>query len=660
MKRGMLMRSRVALVNCRHPSDGLRTLLSSLIPNEAADALDYSSSWRMFRPLASNVRHASSAPAPRRSRASRRNVIGDLEALVHETKRLGHKPQLSDDYLRRAGSVLQACTTREHYTAAIPLCKLLQRSSSTNGRAEMKCIRVYQKAGRNHEVIALVEKLMKQDVVLLNQALASALQACAALGQVEKAFHFFDAAVQRGASPNLNVYSALLAAAGVGTDPERVQTVMNQMEQAGFQMNNITFHSLMNVYARQGNVTKTLELFDLMQRKGIPAEEHTYAIIMNAHIWNEDLEGAKAVMEELKKASLQPNRVHYNIMLKGCGKVSDLSLAFQLYAEMKQRKIQPDLVTFITMMHAVYHAELWSIDEKKVKAALMGMGLMGAAFVPWIDYQAYMLPTLFCSTLVGSMGVAAYTNPDAVIRTLYPNTDEPRTDTIIKAFCRRLCEEVHCSRSMRLWQEMQAFKVAPDSRVYDILVRTCVRKRHPDLAYEALFQEKLPLVDKEGKFVLTFSTTLGLLQSLLAQQCFHMADTLYDAARNYGVFATVFSEKKHSYVYDMRSFFNEQVRSYVLIKLINELRAKVEASEGARGAPNVQFLVQHGYELLDRLDMDHPSLRRLFSMDDMARIGAASDATTSAQYYFRLAIPAERLQLYFESTRADAGNERRL
>ncbi|KAI9909327.1 hypothetical protein PsorP6_014978 [Peronosclerospora sorghi] len=84
----------------------------------------------------------------------------------------------------------------------------------------------------------------------------------------------------------------------------------------------------------------------------------------------------------------------------------------------------------------------------------------------------------------------------------------------------------------------------------------------------------------------------------------------------------------------MRSFLNKQVRCYVLIKLLHELGAKVDASEGASVAPNVQFLVQHGYEQLNRLDMDKPSLRTLFSMDDIARNGAASDDTTSAQNYF--------------------------
>ncbi|OWZ00777.1 hypothetical protein PHMEG_00027961 [Phytophthora megakarya] len=650
MQCGLLRLSRVALA--RHAPLAIRTISSSPALCVAVGATPRKSGRVARKP--------NSIPSPGRRRTSRTQVIDDLEALTHETKRRGSRFDPDTDFLRRASAVLQLCKSREQCTAAIPLCHIVENASVTHGKAEMECVRIYQKAGRNQEVVALAEKLMNQGVFLLNPALASAIQACAALGQVDKGFEFFDAAVQRGSIPNLGVYSALLAVAGVAGDPERVQNVLDQMERAGVEMNDITFHNLMSAYARGGHVTETLALFDKMQKQGISPDGHTYAILMDAHAASGDFEGAKTVMEELKKTKFQPNLVHYNTLIKACGKVSNLTLAFQLYEEMKERKINPDLVTFITMMHAVYHGELGTIDQKKVKTALVGLGLMGAAFVPFINYEEYMMTTLFCGSLVGSMGLAAYMNPDGVIRALYPNTDEPRDDTIIEAFFRRLREEDHSGRSMYLWREMLKFNVPADPRVYDVLIRTCVRKRHPELAYEAVFEEKLPLTDKEGAFVLNLPTTLSLLHSLLAQKRLNMADTLYDAARSHNLFDKVFSEKGDVYVYDLRSFRNEQVRTYTIIKLMDELRAKVDSSNGAFVAPNVQLLVQHGYELLDRLDEENASLRTLFSMDDMTRIGAAGDNTTSAHYYFRLTVPTQRLQQYFETTPANAGKERRL
>ncbi|TDH73677.1 hypothetical protein CCR75_003217 [Bremia lactucae] len=643
-----------ALNNRRNAGNLMRSIFASPALFSTAKA------ERKVMPRKRSQSPLKTSPTRARGRNSLNQVVINVEALVQESKRDGKSFQPCMDYLRRVSSVLQLCKTREQCTAAIPLCHIVQRAQFIHGMAEMECLRIYQKAGRNKEVITLAEILMNRDVFLLNSALSSVIQACAALEDIDKGFQIFDAAVRRGSIPNARVFSALLAVAGASKDPQRVQNVLTKMQDVGIEMNDITYHNLMSAYARGGHVTEALALFDKMQKQGIAADGHTYAILMDAHAASGDFDGTLALMNELKTTAIQLNLVHYNVMLKACGKTSNLAVAFQMYEELKDRKIKPDLVTFITMMHAVYHGEIGAIDQKKVKTILVGMAMMGMSFVPFINYEEYMMTTLFCGSLVGSMGLAAYMNPDGVLRALYPNTDELRNDTVIEAFFRRLREEDHCGRSIYLWREMIKYNVPADPRVYDILVRTCVRKRHPELAYEAVLEEKLPLVDREGRFVLSLHTTLSLLQSLLAQRRENMANTLYDAARSHNVFDTVFDEKSRVYVYDMRPFLSEQLRSYIIIKLMDELRSKTDLSKGEVPIPSVQFLIYHGYELLDRLDADNASLRTLFSMDDMTRVDAEKHSATSGRYYFWIAIPSERLQTYFENTPINAGKEHRL
>lgn len=221
MQRLVLRLSRVALAAHRPRASAAAAAraISSTSSLHAASGSDRASSSPPR--IGSTVRRASSVPALGRRRTSRAQVVGDLEALVHEAKHQGGRFQPSMDFLRRASTVLQLCKTREQCTAAIPLCHIVEKAAATHGKAKMECVRIYQKAGRNQEVVALAEKLMGQDVFLLNQALASAIQACASLGQVDKGFQFFDAAVKRGSIPNLSVYSALLAVAGAAGTRKR-------------------------------------------------------------------------------------------------------------------------------------------------------------------------------------------------------------------------------------------------------------------------------------------------------------------------------------------------------------------------------------------------------------------------------------------------------
>ncbi|RLN93318.1 hypothetical protein BBJ28_00002116 [Nothophytophthora sp. Chile5] len=675
MQRGWLRLGRVAQISSQHSFGAVRAISAST-PLDTTAGAGYKPSPRAGS-RKSGVRSSSPRAKPKESpasllkknafpstrsrRTSHSQVAGEIEALVDETNRHGARFEPSKPFFRRASVVLQQCKTREQCIAALPLCYIMERVEPLQVKDAMECVRIFQRAGRNREVMALTDKLVDQEIFLLNPALASAIQACAALGEVEKGFQLFHVAVNRGSIPNLGVYSALLAVAGAAGDPQRVQEVLEQMKKAGVEMNAITFHNLMSAYAHGGHVSEALALFEKMQAQGIQADNHTYSILMDAYAENGDFEGAQALMNELKNTpGLEPNLVHYNVLIKSCGKESKLATAFELYEEMKDRKIQPDLITYITMMHAVYHGELSAVDTKKVKTALVGLGVLGASCVPMINFEEYMMTTLFWSSLLGSMGLAAYMNPDGVMRALYPNSDEPRNDTVIEAFFRRLGEEDHSGRAMYLWREMQKFNVPPDPRVYDVLVRICVRKRHPNLAYEAVFEENLPLADSDGAFVLSLPTTLSFLHSLLAQKRLDFADNLFAAGQKHHVFKKVFAESNELCVYDLRTFLNVQVRSYTIGKVLDELRAKVDAGKGAVVAPNLEFLVQHGYDLLDQLDADNASLRTLFSMDDMTREGATSDSMTSGYYFFRLAVPSERLQKYFETTTATTGKEKRL
>lgn len=591
-------------------------------------------------------------PAGRPSAREKAEVDAQLEELLARSRQRGFEASL--DFLRAASRVLQLCRTREQLTAALPLCRVVEGAAILHGTAAMEVVRVYQRLGRNREVVALAEKLFAHDFFLMNPVLANAIQACSALGDVRKGFALFETAVQRGTIPNLTVFSALLALCGAAGDTARVQQVLDKMTAAGLEMNNITYHTLMSAYSKGGHMREAIALFEDLKARGLTPDEHTYAILMDAHGENGDYDTALALLEELKSADsgVTPNLVHYNVMLKACGKASKLTTAFQLYEEMKEKNIQPDHVTYITMMHAVFHGELGEVDTKKVKAALVGVGALGAASIPFIDFQEHYLTVLFCSSLVGSMGLAAYMNPDGVLRALYPNSDEPHNDTVIEAFFRRLREEDHCGRSIYLWREMRKFNVPPDSRVYDVLVRTCVKKRHPELAYEAVFEERLPLVDSEsGAFVVPLQTTVQFLQSLLAQRRTKMADTLFHAGLEHGVFADVFTQTKTRHVYDLRTFGTGQVRSYVIEQTLALLRKHAAAEARIVDdfeLPDVDFLVLHGYELLDQLDSDSwGGIRELFSMDDMKREAVGNNP---GQYFFRLTVSGARLKEFFATT----------
>lgn len=59
---------------------------------------------------------------------------------------------------------------------------------------------------------------------------------------------------------------------------------------------------------------------------------------------------------------------------------------------------------------------------------------------------------------------------------------------------RLIREEDHCGRSMYVWREMLKHGIQADTHFYDVLARTCIKKRHPESAYEAVFEQQLSLI----------------------------------------------------------------------------------------------------------------------------------------------------------------------
>lgn len=667
MHRHALQRLRVAA--CVRPAEAvlrplvLRTFASSTPPLSPGSPSRKPSSPRAHRPgspatkhkrktLSASIGHAAGVlTRSAKTKASRgANASNQLQALLARSEKRNFVADL--EFLRDASNALQTCRTQEHMIAALPLCHVVARASIVHGTAAIGCVRIYQRLGRNHEALALVDKLLTKDFMLTNPVLSHALHACASLKDVAKGAQLYETALARGTIPNLAVYGALLALHASAGDMVQVDKVRETMEAAGMHMNTSSYQALIGAYAKGGHVQEADEAFAEMKDAGLESSDRSYALLMDGYAESGDYDRTIALLDELK-ASLSgnddtPNLVHYNVALKACGKAHQLAKAFELYEEMKSRKVRPDLVTYLTMMHAVFHGELAQIDTKKVKWALAGVGCMGAAFVPFIDLEKYLMTTLFCGSMVGSMGLAAYMNPDGVLRALYPNSDEPHNDTVIEAFFRRLHEEDHCGRSMYLWREMLKYNIPADPRVCDVLVRTCVRKRHPELAYEAIFEQKVPLVNGQGVFVLPLPTTVQFLHSLLVQGRRNMADTLYSAARLHGLFSSVFAEtNKTKYVYDLKAFTSSQVRSYTILKVLKELRERNKDMPNlpASSLPEIDFLVLHGYELLDQLDSDDVAARALFSMDDMQRESAGPNLP--GQYFFRLTAPSVRLAEYF-------------
>merc|ERR1719502_773661 len=141
---------------------------------------------------------------------------------------------------------------------------------------------------------------------------------CAAERNLAGAKAVFEAPKTGSAELNSFVYNALLDACVECQDLRAAQDVMDQTRQAGM-LDIVTFNTLIKAYLQRGQFAKGRALMDEMKKEGLQPNKVTFNELINAMIDKGNAEGRAevwGVVAEMQEADVKPNRVTCSILLK--------------------------------------------------------------------------------------------------------------------------------------------------------------------------------------------------------------------------------------------------------------------------------------------------------------------------------------------------------
>ncbi|XP_028792922.1 pentatricopeptide repeat-containing protein At3g46610-like isoform X2 [Neltuma alba] len=93
-------------------------------------------------------------------------------------------------------------------------------------------------------------------------------------------------------SPNLFIYNSLLGAVKQSQEFAEIETIMNEMDQAGITPNVVTYNTLMAIYIEKGEGDKALSVFEEIHNKGLIPSAVSYSQALLAYRRMEDGYGA--------------------------------------------------------------------------------------------------------------------------------------------------------------------------------------------------------------------------------------------------------------------------------------------------------------------------------------------------------------------------------
>ena len=115
----------------------------------------------------------------------------------------------------------------------------------------------------------------------------------------------------------------------------------------------ISFSTIIKGFAKQANIGKALELFDLMKKRGIEPDEVLFNSLLDGCSKSGQLTLALEIFNQMACFNIQASVVTYNSLIDASVRSSDLERGWQLLDQMEAKGILPDNFTLSTLIKGI-------------------------------------------------------------------------------------------------------------------------------------------------------------------------------------------------------------------------------------------------------------------------------------------------------------------
>merc|ERR1719405_175375 len=249
-------------------------------------------------------------------------------------------------------SVIEACVRIGQLDL---LSQKLQQYASKGGLAGLTAptygsmIKAYGRARDIERVRELWGEMRRRNVKPTSITLGCMVDALVTNAQPDEALTLVQEIAEDAAARdilNTVVYSTLLKGFAQSRQPEKVQKVFEEMQEAGIACNTVSYNTMIDANARTGRMDRCDELFQQMQAAGVSPDIITYSTLVKGYCMDGDIDKGFAVLNDMtSKKKHEPDEILYNSLLDGCAKQHRVDDALALIESMAQNNVRPSNFT---------------------------------------------------------------------------------------------------------------------------------------------------------------------------------------------------------------------------------------------------------------------------------------------------------------------------
>ncbi|XP_030543663.1 pentatricopeptide repeat-containing protein At2g33760 [Rhodamnia argentea] len=221
----------------------------------------------------------------------------------------------------------------------------------------------YAKSGELNVAREVFDKMRERTVVAWNSIISGYEQN----GSPKEAIELFDLMRESGIEPDSATFVGVLAACAQLGALSLGSWVHEYVMESGFDLNAALGTSLINMYARCGNVSKSREVFDLMREINVIA----WTAMISAYAMNGYGNQAVELFDQMRLRGPWPNRVTFVAVLSACAHAGLVDMGRHVFASMKQEyDVEPGLEHYVCMVDMLGRAgfldEAYRFVEEKI------------------------------------------------------------------------------------------------------------------------------------------------------------------------------------------------------------------------------------------------------------------------------------------------------
>ncbi|PKA65480.1 Pentatricopeptide repeat-containing protein [Apostasia shenzhenica] len=235
-------------------------------------------------------------------------------------------------------------------------------------------VRMYIKAGSLKDACIVLNTMEKQkDIVpdaFLFRDMLRTYQRCSMLEKSANAYYWM---LKCGVRLDEAMYNCIINCCGHALPIDEVSRLFDEMLRCGYTANTITCNVMLDIYRKNGLLTKARKIFSMARKHGL-ADAITYNTMIAAYGQNKDFKSMKFIVQRMEISGYPVSLEAYNSMLDAYGKEDLLDEFNDVLKKMKRASCSSDHYTYNIMMN-IYGKKGWIEEVSQVLAELKEHGL---------------------------------------------------------------------------------------------------------------------------------------------------------------------------------------------------------------------------------------------------------------------------------------------